>query len=165
MQETTDAKDYPQWKNAIGIAVRQQRKRIKRPLENAAILAQISPDLLRSIENGRGHLTLQQLYRLSHALDIPMSQLLGTKPAPATGNARDFMDAFHQIKDPELKDRISSLVNTLVAPLGEDVPKTRSALGIARPAHKSSPRARLILQLLIEWVLIARYSYANSLST
>lgn len=123
-EKRVDEKNYPQWKNAIGIAIRRRREHLKQSLKHTASCAQIGPDLLLSIESGRGHLTLQQLYRLSRALDTPLSQLLlGTERAPTTGDVREFMEAFHQLKDPELKERISSLVSTMVNPLTEDVPK------------------------------------------
>ena len=124
MKKRVGDKDYPQWKSSIGVAVRQRREQLKQSLKNTASRAQINPDLLLSIESGRGHLTLQQLYRLSRALDTPMSQLLlGTEQTPTTGDVREFMEAFHQLKDPILKDRISSLVNTMAPPQTEDVPK------------------------------------------
>lgn len=124
MKKRIGDKDYPQWKSSIGVVVRQRREQLKQSLKKTASRAQINPDLLLSIESGRGHLTLQQLYRLSCALDTPMSQLLlGTERTPTTGDVREFMEAFHQLKDPKLKDRISSLVSTMVAPLTEDVPK------------------------------------------
>ena len=164
MQKRVGDKDYPQWKSSIGVAVRQRREQLKKSLKNTASHAQINPDLLLSIESGRGHLTLQQLYRLSCALDTPMSQLLlGTERTPTTGDVREFMEAFHQLKDPVLKDRISSLVNTMVAPLTEDVPKTEINPRNRTPASQIATSARPTIQPLIERVLIARHACATSL--
>ncbi len=124
MKKRVDAGDYSEWKNTIGVAIRRRREQLKQSIENAATSAEISPELLHSIENGSGHLTLQQLYRLSRTLDVPMSQLLlGTEPAPATGDVGEFMDAFRRLKDPELKDQIFSLVSTMVDRLPGDIPK------------------------------------------
>lgn len=124
MEKRVGNAGYPQWKSAIGAAARQRREYLRQSIKDTASRAQISPDLLHSIESGRGHLTLQQVYRLSRALDTPLSQLLlGVEQKPSAGDVDEFMAAFHQLKDPELKDRISSLVSTMVTAHTEDVPK------------------------------------------
>ncbi len=124
MPKKVKLEDYYEWKSSIGIAIKERRERANKSLGETANRAQISPELLRSIESGKGYLTLQQLFRLSHALEVPISQLLlGTDSESTAAEAREFMSAFKQIKDPELKDQISSLVSTMVQHLTEEVPK------------------------------------------
>ncbi len=125
MPEKGAPENYSEWKSSIGIAIKQRRERANKSLGETASRAQISPELLRSIESGKGYLTLQQLFRLSQALEVPISQLLlGTGSESTAAEAREFMSAFKQIKDPELKDQISSLVSTMVQHLTKEVPKS-----------------------------------------
>ena len=124
MPERVKPENYSEWKSSIGIAIKQRREQANKSLGDTASRAQIGPELLRSIESGKGYLTLQQLFRLSHALDVPISQLLlGTDVESTAAETREFMSAFKQIKDPELKNQISSLVSTMVQRLTKEVPR------------------------------------------
>ena len=117
--------EYTDWKAAIGVALKRYRETSGLTLNEAASGAKIRPELLHSIESGHGYLTLQQLYRLSHALNVPLSQLLlDTETRPVTSEVRDFIDAFSKIKDPKLKDQISDLVTTVLHHMSTDSPKT-----------------------------------------
>ena len=116
MKQRVTSEDYSEWKSAVGLAIGARRQRLGRSIEDVAEKAQLSPELLDSIEGGAGHLTLQQLYRLCRALDASMSQLLlETGPTSAAADTREFIDAYNQIKDPQLKDQISALVSAMIA--------------------------------------------------
>ena len=115
--------EYADWKTAVGSALRRHRESRGISLDDAASGARIRPELLLSIESGQGYLTLQQLYRLSRALKVPIGQLLlETDPAPLADDERDFIDAFSRIKDPKLKDQISALVTTVLRHASADAP-------------------------------------------
>ncbi len=114
MKHRVNAADYSEWKSSVGVAIGRRRHHIGRTVEQTAEKAQISPELLNSIETGGGHLTLQQLYRLCRVLEIPMSQLLlGADPVSTSAETSEFIHAYNQIKDPELKNQISSLVSAM----------------------------------------------------
>ena len=116
MQQPVQPNNYSEWKAAIGAALKRHRDRSGRSLQSTASHAEINPELLRSIEKGSGYLTLQQLYRLSRSLNIPIGQLLlDTDAASKTGQVHDFMEAFDRIEDTELKNQIQTLVHTIVA--------------------------------------------------
>ena len=108
------ARDYSEWKSSVGLAIGARRQYLGTSIEQVAENAQIGPELLRSIEQGSGHLTLQQLYRLCRVLEVPIAQLLlGADPASSSADAAEFIDTYNQIKDPQLKNRISALVSAM----------------------------------------------------
>ena len=115
MSQRVTSADYSEWKSAVGLAIGARRQHLGRSIEEVAENAQISPELQRSIESGSGHLTLQQLYQLCRALNASISQLLlETGPASVAADTREFIDAYNQIKHPQLKDQISALVSAMV---------------------------------------------------
>lgn len=61
---------------AFGLRVREQRKLKKITQEQLALLCNIDRSYMGRIERGEVNLTLEKLYELAKALDIPVSNLL-----------------------------------------------------------------------------------------
>ena len=68
----------------FGQRVCQQRKVRKTPMTQYRLgrLAGLSRTSITNIEQGRQHVSLDQIYRIAHALDISPNRLLPSRPAP-----------------------------------------------------------------------------------
>ena len=61
----------------VGLMLRQLRKEKGLTIEELASLSEISGITISNIENGRSNPTLNSLWKLAEALNVPLSKLLG----------------------------------------------------------------------------------------
>ncbi|HEY5985697.1 MAG TPA: helix-turn-helix transcriptional regulator, partial [Streptosporangiaceae bacterium] len=65
---------------ALGDRLRRKRRESSLTQEELAHLAGVSQEMVAKIEQGRRHPRLTVLTKLSHALDIPLSELIDDRP-------------------------------------------------------------------------------------
>ena len=61
---------------SFGLKVREQRKLKKLSQERLALLCNIDRSYMGRIERGEVNITLEKIYELSNALDVPVEDLL-----------------------------------------------------------------------------------------
>jgi transcriptional regulator with XRE-family HTH domain len=72
------ARDLSALKAKIGARVRDRRRALKMSQEDLAFRVEISPTYLSQVEAGKRNVSLDVLFRLAHALQLDLPELVRT---------------------------------------------------------------------------------------